>query len=232
MIWQDNSVLWIVVGAFGAICLFILALLARTMLTRGAPSRPAPSDAARRTRRELIWTVAPVLAFALVAVPSVGFVYLRNTTPAADLTITVTGHMWYWTYKYSDAGDFTFRGPMIANSAAEKLPVTSPSATDDHIIVPVDKTVRIVAIATNVIYSWAIPSLGARIEAVPGWNGQTWFRAAKEGRYYGNCSELCGLPHTFKPVEIEVVSQARFDKWVAESNRKLSRVVASASAGQ
>jgi len=67
---------------------------------------------------------------------------------------------------------------------------------------------------------------------VPGWNGQTWFKAAKEGLYYGNCSELCGLPHAFKPIEIEVVSQARFDKWIAESNRKLSRVVATAGVGQ
>jgi cytochrome c oxidase subunit 2 len=232
MIGQNNSVLWIVVGAFGAICLFILVLLARTTLVRGAPSRPASGDVARRARRELVWTVAPVLAFAFVAAPLMGLLYLRNTTPAADLTITVTGHMWYWTYKYSGSGDFTFRGPMIANPAGEKLSLITPPATDDHIIVPVDKTVRIVAIATNVIYSWAIPPLGARIEAVPGWNGQTLFRPAKEGRYFGNCSELCGLPHIFKPIEIEVVSQARFDRWVAESNRKLSRVVANAVARQ
>jgi cytochrome c oxidase subunit 2 len=163
-----------------------------------------------------------VLAFALVMTPSMRFLYLRNTAPAADLSITVTGHMWYWSYKYSGSGNVAFNAPMLLTSAGEKIPDPAPPATNDHIMVPVAKTIRIVAVATNVIYSWVVPSLGARFEAIPGWTNETWFRAVKEGRYYGSCSELCGLPHRFKPIEIEVVSQARFDRWVAESKGKLT----------
>lgn len=227
---QDNSVLWIIAGAFGAICLFILGLLARTTLKRNATSRPESGGAASQSRRDLIWTIAPVLAFALVMTPLMRLLYLRNAAPAADLSITVTGHMWYWSYKYSGLGNVTFNAPMLLTSAGEKIPDPAPPATDDHIIVPVAKTIRIVAVATNVIYSWVVPSLGARFEAIPGWTDQTWFRAVKEGRYYGSCSELCGLPHRFKPIEIEVVSQARFDRWISDSNRTLSRVVINADA--
>jgi cytochrome c oxidase subunit 2 len=163
-----------------------------------------------------------VLAFALVMAPVMRLLSLRNTMPAADLTITMTGHMWFWNFKYSNHANFSFDAPMLSNSAGETISNLAASATFDHIMVPVARTVRIVAVATNVIYSWAIPSLGAKIEAVPGWNSQTWFKPAKEGRYFGKCSELCGLPHKFKPIEIEVVSQARFDRWVAESKGKLT----------
>ena len=97
----------------------------------------------------------------------------------------------------------------------------SPGAYD-HIVVPVGKTVRIIAVANDVIYSWAIPSIGARIEALPGQTEQSWFKAEDEGRYFGNCSELCGLPHAFRPIEVEVVSQERFDRWAAEARRNFA----------
>ena len=212
-------ILWIV-GVFAAACLVVLGLLARFALAHKARARPAPGDA-RQALRDRMWTFAPVCVFALVAAALMGSVYLRNTAPAADLTITVTGHMWYWTYAYSDAGNFSFRAPMLTN--AEKDAGAVGPAAYDHITVPVDKTVRIVAVATNVIYSWAIPAIGAEIEAVPGWTRPTAFKATKEGRYYGQCSELCGLPHTFKPIEVEVVSQARFDQWLAAARTKLAQ---------
>jgi cytochrome c oxidase subunit 2 len=218
MIPQYHFILWAAVGAFAAICLVILGLLARVTLRRNARFFPAPREVLRQTSRDRLWTFAPMGVFALVAALLMRSVYLQNTTPASDLTITVTGHMWHWTYNYSNFGNFSFNAPMLVNSAGDK------SATlrgYDHITVPVDKTVRIVAVATNVIYSWAVPDIGARIEALPGWTEKSSFKAAKEGRYYGQCLELCGLPHTFKPVEIEVVSQARFDKWVADARRKL-----------
>jgi cytochrome c oxidase subunit 2 len=216
MIAQDNLILWIVVGAFAAICLVILGLLVRATLGRRAHAH-AVDEAVRQTPRDRIWTLAPMGVFALVATVLLRSIYLQNAAPAADLTVTVTGHMWYWTYNYSNYRNFSFTAPMLVNA---------PGGTNagvrhayDHIMVPVDQTVRIVAVATNVIYSWAIPDIGARIEAIPGLTEKSWFKAAKEGRYYGQCSELCGLPHTFKPVEIEVVSQSRFDQWVAGARK-------------
>ena len=222
MMGLGNFILWIVIATFAAIGLFILALLARLMLRRNARSYPTPSASPRQTRHELIWTITPLIIVAVVAVPSLRLLYFENTSPAADLTIKVTGKMWSWTYEYPDYGNFSFDAPMLSNNAAEKARELNPPGRDNHIVVPVGKTVRIVAIGTNLIYSWAIPSIGAKITALPGRTNQSWFRAAKEGRYYGECFELCGLPHAFKPIEVEVVSPERFDRWVAEMRLRVA----------
>lgn len=224
MFGPDNLILWIAVGVLVSICLFILGLLAPVIVGRSALSRSATSKATSQTPRDLIWTLAPVFAFVVVAVPLIRLLYFQNTIPAADLTITVTGQMWYWTFKYPDYGNFSFSTPMLSTSIDEQLPNPKLFGKYNHIVVPVAKTVRIVAVGTNVIYSWAIPSIGAKVEALPGQTNQSWFTASTEGQYYGECSELCGLPHTFKPVEIEVVSQARFNKWVAQAKEKLAAV--------
>ncbi len=222
MIGLGNFILWIVIGTFAAICLFILVLLARLMLRRNARSYPTPNAAPRQTLAERAWTVTPLIAVAVVAVPLLRLLYIENTSPAADLTIKVTGKMWAWTYQYPDNGNFSFDAPMMLNAAAGKAGDPNPAGTDNHIVVPVGKTVRIVTTGTNVVYSWAIPSIGAQITALPGRTSQSWFTAGKEGRYYGECSELCGLPHVFKPVEVEVVSVERFDRWVAEARARLA----------
>jgi cytochrome c oxidase subunit II len=222
MIGLSNFILWIVIATFGAICLFILVLLARLMLRRNARSYPMRSEAPRQTQRELAWTVTPLIVVAVVAVPLLRLLYFENTSPAADLTIDVTAKMWSWTYGYPDYGNFTFEAPMLLNNTAEKGREPNPPGTGNHIVVPVGKTVRIVTIGTNLIYSWAIPSIGAKSTALPGRTSQSWFKAAREGRYYGECDELCGLPHAFKPIEVEVVSPERFNRWVAEARSRLA----------
>lgn len=217
-----NFILWTVIGTFAAFCLFILVLLARVMLRRNARSYPTPSASPRQTRHELIWTITPLILVAVVAVQSLRLLYFENTNPAADLTIKVNDKMWSWTYEYPDHGNFRFDVPMLLNNAAEKARELNPPGTDNHIVVPVGKTVRIVTMGTNLVYSWAIPSIGAWITGLPGQTNQSWFKAAKEGRYYGECFELCGLPHAFKPIEVEVVSPERFDQWVAEARSRLA----------
>lgn len=214
-------ILWTLVGTFAAFCLFILVLLARVMLRRNARSYPTPSASPRQTWHELIWTITPLILVVVVAVQSLRLLYFENMSPAADLTIEVTDRMWSWTYEYPDHGNFSFDVPMLSNDAAEKARELNPPRTD-HIVVPVGKTVRIVTIGTDVIYSCAIPSIGAWITGLPGRTDQSWFKAEKEGRYYGECFELCGLPHAFKPIEVEVVSPERFDQWVAEARSRLA----------
>ena len=228
MIGPLSFTLWIVIGALVAICLVILGLISRVVLRGTVFPRGAENTASSRTSQELLWTIAPLLVFLIVSVPLMRLLYLRNAIPAADLTITVTGRMWYWTYGYSGHGNFSFVAPMLPNSTGK---IAAPrSAAYDHMVVPVAKTVRILAVGTNVIYSWAIPSIGAKIEAVPGQTNQSWFVAPKEGRYYGQCSELCGLPHEFRPIEVEVVSQKRFDEWAAEVRGRLASAAAPAPA--
>jgi len=185
----------------------------------GSSGRIAALDA---SECESTFSTAPGIVVAVVAVPSLRLLYFENTSPAADLTIKVTGKMWSWTYEYPDYGNFSFDAPMLSNNAAEKARELNPPGTDNHIVVPVGKTVRIVTIGTNLIYSCAIPSIGAWITGLPRRTDQSWFKAAKEGRYYGECFELCGLPHAFKPIEVEVVSPKRFDQWVAEARSRLA----------
>jgi len=221
-----NFILGTVIGTFAAICLFILILLARLMLRRNALSYSTPSASPRQTPRELIWTVTLPIVVAVVAVPALRLWYLESTYPAADLTIEVIGKMWSWTYHYPDYGNFSFEASMLPNTAPGKAGEAGPGA-DNHIVVPVGKTVRVLTTGTNLVYSWAIPSIGAKVRALPGQTNQSWFKAAKEGRYYGKCFELCGLPHAFKPIEVEVVSQERFDRWAAEMRLRLAATGAS-----
>jgi cytochrome c oxidase subunit 2 len=216
MIGVGNFILGTVIGIFAAICLCILVLLARLTLRRNAFSHSTPSASPGQTPRQLIWTVTLLIVVTAVAVPALRLWYFENANPAADLTIEVTGKMWSWTYQYPDYGKFSIEAPMLSNTAPGKTDELRPAGAGNHIVVPVSKTVRILTRGTNLIYSWAIPSIGAKIKGLPGQTNQSWFKAAKEGRYYGNCFELCGLPHVFRPIEVEVVSSERFDRWVAE----------------
>lgn len=213
---MGNVIFEIAIGTLAAICLFILVLLARLILRRDALFNSTPNAPPRRTPRELVWTITLLIVVAVVAVPALRLWYFKNTNPATDLTIEVTGKMWSWTYQYPDYGNFSFEAPMLSNTALGKSGEPVQPDAGNHIVVPVGKTVRILATGTNLIYSWAIPPIGAKIKALPGQTRQSWFKAAKEGRYYGECFELCGLPHAFRPIEVEVVSPERFDRWVAE----------------
>jgi cytochrome c oxidase subunit 2 len=216
MIRLDTLIVWLAVGSLAAICLFISAFLAWYVWRRRKNVSAVPGREASQSWRTQISTLAPVLVFALAFVPLAWFVYLPNANPAVDVTITVTGKMWFWTYKYADQGNFSFNAPMLAAASA------APPGRYDHIVVPVGKTIRIVSVANKVIYSWTIPAIGAEIEALPGRSNQSWFKAEQEGRYFGECLELCGLPHAFKPIQVEVVSAERFEQWVAGARQRLS----------
>lgn len=230
MIGVGNLILGIVIGTFAAICLFLLFLLARLMLRRNALSHSAPSALPGQRPRELIWTLTLPVVVALIAVPALRLWYFENANPVADLTVQVTGKMWSWTYQYPDYGNFSFEAPMLSNPSPGKGNNLSRSGADNHIVVPVGKTVRIVTMGGSLIYSWAIPSIGAKITSLPGQTNQSWFNPAKEGRYYGKCFELCGLPHLFKPIEVEVVSPERFDRWAAEMRLRLDATKAATRA--
>jgi cytochrome c oxidase subunit 2 len=215
----DDFVLWIV-GVFAAAALFVFALLIHSLLRRSTNvgSRPALP---RPSWRETWSALAPLLIFAFVAVPSLRLVYLRNASPPADLTIHMTGNMWFWTYEYPDHGNFRFESPMLANEGPVGAPASAVwDPAHDHIVVPAGKVVRIVAQPSQVIYSWTIPTLDAQIKSLPGRASQSWFTASEEGRHLGQCFELCGLPHNFNPIEVEVVSEERFARWVAEAQNR------------
>ena len=199
----------------GGICLFVLALLLYCIFRFNARANPTPTKTSHNNVLEVVWIVIPILILAVIALPSLRLHYLEVEVPEADFTIKAIGHQWYWEYAYPDHGDFSFDSLMLQDG--ERQPGQPRLlATDTPVVVPVDATVRVLITASDVLHSWAVPALGVKMDAVPGRLNETWFRAEREGVYYGQCSELCGVGHAFMPIELHVVERAVFDGWIAE----------------
>jgi cytochrome c oxidase subunit 2 len=204
-----------------AVVLLVLVLLIVVMVKFNEKANPVPSRTTHHTLIEVVWTVVPVLILVAIAIPSFRLLFLQLDLPNPDLTVKVTGHQWYWSYEYPDNGAFTFDSIMVADA---DLKPGQPRllAVDNEVVVPVNKIVRIQATAADVIHSFALPSFGVKIDALPGRLNESWFQATKEGVYYGQCSELCGKDHAFMPIAIRVVSEADFAGWVAEAKQKFA----------
>jgi cytochrome c oxidase subunit 2 len=210
-----------------AISLFVLALLVWIVLRFNAKANPTPSATTHNTTLEVLWTVIPVLVLVAIAVPSFRLLYFEDVIPPTDLTVKAIGKQWFWTYEYPDNGNFTFDALIVPDRRSAPIVKDGPPrllGTNNHVMVPVGKTIRLITTGADVIHSWAIPAFGVKIDAVPGRVNQTWFKAEKEGIYYGECSELCGARHAFMPITVEVVSQAAFDMWVTEAKTKFAAV--------
>jgi cytochrome c oxidase subunit II len=164
---------------------------------------------------EVIWTSGPVLIPMFIAIFSFKLLYAYHDMPKPDLTVKVTGYQWYWSYAYPDQKIDEITSNMLPEDEAKAKGVPYRLAADNPMVVPVGKVVRVLVTGADVIHSWANPAFGTKIDAIPGRVNQTWFKAEKVGVYYGQCSELCGINHAFMPSEVDVVSQADFDKWVA-----------------
>jgi cytochrome c oxidase subunit II len=158
----------------------------------------------------------------VIALPSFKLLFLQLIPPPADLTIKATGKQWYWSYSYPDNGNFEFDSLMLK---ASELKQDQPRllAVDNEMVVPINKTVHVLAIGADVIHSFAVPSFGIKIDAIPGRLNETWFKATREGVYYGQCSELCGKDHAFMPIAVRVVSEQAFATWVDEAKKKYAR---------
>jgi cytochrome c oxidase subunit 2 len=206
-----------------AIAGFVLVLLVIVMVRFNARSNPTPSRTTHNTMLEVAWTTIPVVILVAIAVPSFRLLFLQLNTPQADLTVKATGKQWYWTYNYPDNGKFEFDSLMIRDK--DKLRADQPRllGVDNEMVVPVNKTVRVLTIGAEVIHSFAVPSFGIKIDAIPGRINETWFKATREGIYYGQCSELCGKDHAFMPIAVRVVSEQAFATWVDEAKRKWAR---------
>lgn len=203
---------WII----GVVTLLVLVLLVVVVLRFNAKANPVPSRTSHNTLIEVIWTVAPVLILLFIAVPSFRLLYEEQTIPEADLTVKVTGNKWYWSYEYPDNEEISFDSNMLPEDAITD-PVKQPRllATDYPLVVPAGKVVRIQVTAADVMHSFAMPSFGVKIDAIPGRLNESWFKADAPGSYYGQCSELCGLQHAFMPIEIRAVTDEQFAQWAA-----------------
>ncbi|MFC5327079.1 cytochrome c oxidase subunit II [Bradyrhizobium oligotrophicum] len=196
------------------ITLFVLALLVAVVVKFNARANPVPSRTTHNTLIEVAWTLIPVLILVMIAVPSFRLLFLELDVPNADITIKATGKQWYWSYAYPDNGKFEFDSLLAQDKQPRLL------AVDNEMVVPVNKVIRVQTTGADVIHSWAIPSFGVKIDAIPGRLNETWFKATKVGMYYGQCSELCGKDHAYMPIAVRVVSDQEFTAWVEDAKKK------------
>ncbi len=217
-----------------AITLFVLALLVYVIVRFNEKRNPTPSRTTHHVGLEVAWTIVPVLILVAIAIPSFQLLRKQLVTPAADLTIKATGHAWYWSYEYpaDQNGGFSFESNMLADDARQKAIAAGRPATevprllavDNEVVVPVNKVVRVQVTAADVLHAFAVPSFGIKVDAVPGRLNETWFKAEREGLYFGQCSELCGQNHAFMPIAVRVVSEERYAAWLAEAKTRYARI--------
>ncbi|MGI9412554.1 MAG: cytochrome c oxidase subunit II [Hyphomicrobiales bacterium] len=208
-------------GLITVIACFVLLLLVYVMVRFNAKANPTPSKTTHNTLIEVIWTVGPILILLAIAVPSFRLLYLQREIPQADMTVKAIGNQWYWSYEYPDHEDLAFDSLMVEDA---DLQPGQPRllATDNDVVVPVNKTVRVIVTASDVIHNWAMPSFGIKMDAIPGRLNETWFRAEKVGVYYGQCSELCGIRHAYMPITVRVVSEEEFASWLVEAKEQFA----------
>ncbi len=210
----NNFLLYVVT----IITLFVFGLMGYTMWRFRASANPTPSKTSHNTLIEVVWTIIPIVILVVIAVPSFRLLSHVRAIPEAGITVKAVGYQWYWGYEYPDHGDFAFDSLMLEDGERGAQPRLL--ATDTALVVPVDTNVRLLVTAADVIHSWAMPSFGVKMDAVPGKINEVWFRVNKTGTYYGQCSELCGIRHAFMPIRVEVVSQKKFKAWLKEAQRE------------
>jgi cytochrome c oxidase subunit II len=201
------------------ITLFVLALLLYVMYRFSESRNPTPSRVTHNTLIEVVWTVLPIIILVIIAVPSFKLLNLQYSFPKPDLTIKATGYQWYWSHEYPDQGGFSFDSYMLDDEGRKELTdkgIDAPRylAVDNDVVVPVNKVVHVMITAEDVLHNWTIPAFGSKMDAVPGRLTATWFKAEREGVFYGQCSELCGINHAYMPIAVRVVSEDVFNKWV------------------
>jgi len=208
--WFHNFLFWIIV----TITLFVVVLLIIVMVRFNARANPVPSRTTHNTVIEVVWTIVPVMILVGIAIPSFRLLFEQVDVPKSDLTVKAVGKQWYWTYSYPDNGPFEFDSLLAADKKPRLL------AVDNEMVVPVNKVIRVQTTAADVIHSFAVPSFGIKIDAIPGRLNETWFKATKVGMFYGQCSELCGKDHAFMPIAVRVVSDQEFAEWVEAAKKK------------
>jgi cytochrome c oxidase subunit 2 len=243
--WLDNALLWLCILVAG----FVMVLLLAVILRYNSRSNPTPAKFTHNSPLEVVWTLVPVMILVVLGSFSLPILFKQQEIPTADVTIKAIGNQWYWSYEYVDEG-ISFDSYMIGHPAtiteadAGVIPYVNNDAmkakleaagygadefllaTDTAVMIPVGKTVVVQVTGNDVIHSWKVPAFAVMQDAVPGRTAQLWFKAEKEGTFFGQCSELCGKDHAYMPITVKVVSEADYAAWVAQNKTASAGVVA------
>jgi cytochrome c oxidase subunit II len=243
IVWLDTMILYIIT----AIVIFVTGLLLYTIVRFNRRANPTPARFTHNTPLEVVWTLLPIVILVFIGAFSLPILFKQQEIPVGEVTIKATGYQWYWGYEYVDEG-IAFDSYMIGSPATGGTNMMTPEveaqltaagygkeqfllATDTAVVVPVGKTIVVQVTAADVIHSWKVPAFGVMQDAVPGRTAALWFKAEKEGIYFGQCSELCGQMHAYMPITVKVVSEAAYAEWLTKAKAgdvQLSSVAAPA----
>lgn len=200
------------------ISIFVTWMLSRTIWHFEHTQNPVPSSLVHGTLIEMIWTITPALILLIIAVPSFSLLYAMDEVISPAITIKTLGHQWYWSYEYSD---YLNENDEFINFDSYMIPEEDLLLgqyrlleVDNRMVVPVNTHIRIIVSAADVLHSWAVPSLGVKCDAIPGRLNQTSLFVKREGLYYGQCSEICGINHGFMPIVVEAVTLPNYINWI------------------
>ena len=227
--WLDGMILVIIT----LICLFVVGLLGYVIVRFNRRANPEPATFTHNSPLEVAWTVIPIVILVFIGAFSLPTLFYEQEIPEGDVTIKATGFQWFWSYEYVDEG-IAFDAYMIGSPATGGNYAMSPEveeqlieagyskeefllATDNAVVVPVGKTIVMQVTGADVIHSWTIPAFGVKQDGVPGRLAELWFKAEKEGVYFGQCSELCGIAHAYMPITVKVVSEEAYAAWLEEA---------------
>jgi cytochrome c oxidase subunit 2 len=219
----DHMILIIITG----ITLFVTALLLFVMFRFSAKRNPVPAKFSHNTPLEIAWTLIPIFILVVIGSFSLPALFFQEEIPPADVTVKVTGNQWYWSYDYPDAG-VAFDSVLLEKNELEANGYKQSDyllAADNAMVIPVGKTIVVQLTGADVIHAWAVPAFAVMHSAVPGRLGQLWFRADKEGVFFGQCTALCGSNHAYMPIVVKVVSEEAYDAWLTaakDGNFKLA----------
>ena len=218
--WLDH---WLLVMCT-VIVAFVVILLATVVVRFNAKANPVPATFTHNTPIEIVWTLVPIVILVAIGVFSLPILFKSQEIPTADITIKATGHQWYWSYEYPDQ-EFGFDSLLLDREDLAKngyAPDEYLLATDTPVVIPVNKVVVVQVTGADVIHAWKVPAFGVMQDAVPGRLAELWFKAEREGVYFGQCSELCGKNHAYMPITVKVVSQEAYDLWVASAKQQFA----------
>ena len=220
--WLDNVLLVIIT----LISIFVSALLVWVFIRYNRKANPTPSSTTHNTPIEILWTIVPVFILIGIGIISLPILLKQLRIPESDVVIKATGAQWYWSYDYPQH-DFSFDSVMLEKEELEKYGYSQDEyllATDNPVVVPVNKNITVQVTASDVIHAWKIMSFGVHQDGVPGRLAELWFKPEKEGVYFGQCSELCGLNHSYMPIVVKVVSQEEYEAWLERSVEKFASI--------
>ncbi len=225
-------VVWVMTG----IAVVVFGLMFYSIIAHRKSNNPKPATWSHSTKVEIVWTAIPFIILIFLTIPAIKLLIKMEDASDPDISIQVTGSQWKWHYKYLDHNvEFYSNLKTPQQEANFDLEKATSNANyllevDKELVIPVNKKVRFLVTADDVIHSWWVPELGVKKDAIPGFINETWTSVPKPGTYRGQCTELCGKWHGFMPVVVRAVPQAEFDAWIAQKNDE--RVAAEKAAAE